>query len=147
MDKRKSFLFYKINTFLLIIITLVLLSLTLTGILFLERKVQKTFLYTSAMKVATEIKYLQIQAIIKERNYLISVEDNNTRFKVIDLSTNEVILRESPLFENIKIYVDEDTILLSGINFNKYHKITLSRRNIHTFIYLFQDGRVVVKEE
>lgn len=143
----KSLLVSNIKTSLLIVLTFIFLFLTLTGILFLESKVQKTFLYASAMRVATEIKYLQIQAIVKGKDYLIRESDHNLKFQVIDLTTNTVIQEESAYFKNIKIYFAENVILLSGGNFKNDGKITLSRRNNQSFIYLFKDGRVVVKEE
>jgi len=147
MKEFKSFLYYKIKPLLLIFLIVVLLSLTISSILFLEGKVQKTFLYASAMRMATEIKYIQIQAIVRGRDYLITAEDNNTRYKIIDLTTDELIYEESPIFENINIYFDEKVTVLSGGNFKNESKITLSRRNNYAFIYLFKDGRVVVKEE
>lgn len=147
MKEHKSFLTYKIRASFLIVLILVLLPLTITGILSLERKVQKTYLYASAMRMATEIKYIQIQAIIRGKDYLILVSENNTRFKVIDLTTDEVIYEESPFFENINIYFEKKIMVSSSGNFKNESKITLSRRNNYAFIHLFIDGSVVVKEE
>lgn len=128
-------------------LTFIFLFLAFTGVVYLEGKVQKTFLYVSALRVSTEIKYFQIQAIIKGKDFLITADDNNTKFKVIDLAINETVLKESAYFENIKIHFEDKVILLSGGNFKSEGKITLSRRNQQSFIYLFPDGRVVVRDK
>ncbi len=147
MKELKSLITYKIKTSFLIVLIIIISSLTITGILFLENKVQKTFLYASAMRISTEIKYIQIQAIVRGKDYLITAADNHTKFKVMDLSTDKLIYEETPIFENTNLYFDDNITVLSGGNFKNESKITLSRRNNYAFIYLYKDGRVVVKEE
>lgn len=148
MKELKTFLTYKIKASFLIVLTLILFFLTLTGILFLEREVQKSFLYASAVRLSTELKYLQIISIVEGSSFIFSTFEEGKKYQIFNETKNTLHLEDAPLYSRIKILPDKETIkIITGGFFENDSTITLTKRGIKCLIKITRNGKIIFKED